>query len=409
MNKSSSANFISVLGRQPELGRAELASLLGAENVSSITDGVVQFRTPDNQPLNINRLGGSKKLGAIVREATNPSKIDTLHIAYRTLLDHISGVVKAENAKKTTLGISAINSPVLAVGDLQKLGLKVKSACKKQGVSLRLLPNQTPELSTATSHHNKLGLKPSAVELLIIGAHKSTFFALSTGAQNITAYSARDQQRPARDARVGMLPPKLAQIIINLASGQQSQKNMRLLDPFCGTGVILQEAALMGYKAYGTDLEPRMIDYSRRNLDFIAAKMRHKPDIALEPGDATKTRWQPPVDLVATETYLGQPFSAPPSTVKLREVKHTCESILRAFLKNLASQIKPGTRLCLAIPAWRLAQISNPQPGAHFSRINPLDLFATGEYNVEKYGQNGLLYYREDQIVARDLLVLIKK
>src|SRR6185503_16098722 len=95
--------------------------------------------------------------------------------------------------------------------------------------------------------------------------------------QDIEAYGARDQARPARDARVGMLPPKLAQIILNLSAGPlrpaaPQLERLRILDPFCGTGVILQEALLMGYSVLGTDIEPRMADYSKRNLRWLYEK-----------------------------------------------------------------------------------------------------------------------------------------
>ena len=127
-----------------------------------------------------------------------------------------------------------------------------------------------------------------------------------------------------------MLPPKLAQIIVNLATGNATtagtadsrdsksddkvgRQNTTVLDPFCGTGVILQEAALMGYKVYGTDLEPRMVDYSKANLDWLSQRhYSNSPtaaDAQLEVGDATAHSWQN-FDLAAAETYLGRPFSA---------------------------------------------------------------------------------------------------
>ena len=37
----------------------------------------------------------------------------------------------------------------------------------------------------------------------------------------------RDQNRPKRDARVGMLPPKLAQIMINLANPEAGSLDTR--------------------------------------------------------------------------------------------------------------------------------------------------------------------------------------
>ncbi len=76
------ANFVAILGRQPELGRLELESLLGEENVREVLENVAVFHTEHNKPLNINRLGGSKKLGRVLKEVTCPTKTDTLNIAY---------------------------------------------------------------------------------------------------------------------------------------------------------------------------------------------------------------------------------------------------------------------------------------------------------------------------------------
>ena len=121
---------------------------------------------------------------------------------------------------KITLGISVYGLRV-APRDIQRAGLELKKVLKAQDTSLRLVPNSSIELNTATSHHNKLGLSANKVELLVVqGGDGSIIVAESTGAQNITALAARDQGRPKRDAFVGMLPPKLAQIIINLAAGQ---------------------------------------------------------------------------------------------------------------------------------------------------------------------------------------------
>ena len=76
---------------------------------------------------------------------------------------------------------------------------------KRHGASLRLVPNTSIELSTATSHNNKLGLSPKKRELFIIKTDDGTILITeSNGAQNITTYARRDRNRPRRDAFVGM-------------------------------------------------------------------------------------------------------------------------------------------------------------------------------------------------------------
>ncbi|HRN90732.1 MAG TPA: hypothetical protein PK543_03560, partial [Candidatus Saccharibacteria bacterium] len=175
-------------------------------------------------------------------------------------------------------------------------------------------------------------------------------------------------------------------------------------DPFCGTGVILQEAALMGHAVYGTDLAEKMINYSHENLKWLADSHHVSIDSKLQVGDAMKHKWQPPIDAVATETYLGQPFSAPPSPAKLAEVQKTCDLIIISFLKNIGSQIKPNTPLCIAVPAWR----DKNGDFTHLPLIETVGQLGYKRHEFKNVSQNELLYYRESQVVARELLVLIK-
>jgi tRNA G10 N-methylase Trm11 len=258
--------------------------------------------------------------------------------------------------------------------------------------------------------------------LVVVADGQQTFLAQTVQIQDIDAYTLRDRGRPKRDSRVGMLPPKLAQIIVNLAGKHvvpeggtrdpehptnKNPRNARLLDPFCGTGVLLQEAMLMGYDAYGTDLEPRMIDYSNHNLTWLKG---HYPAIAeraadLEIGDATNFVWRAPVDLVATETYLGKPFTAPPAPDVLASTMADCNLIIKKFLRNIHPQLQPGTRLCIAVPAWQTSK----NQFRHLPLIDQISDLGYNHMELEHAESADLLYYRADQVVARELLVLTRK
>jgi tRNA G10 N-methylase Trm11 len=255
--------------------------------------------------------------------------------------------------------------------------------------------------------HNQL-TGSLGIELLAIRAGGKTWLARTTAVQDITAYAARDQHRPKRDARVGMLPPKLAQTIVNLATGtlEPTTTNI-LLDPFCGTGVVLQEAAIMGYGMYGTDLETRMVDYTQQNLSWL---INERPfgitaTPQLEVGDATEHQWSPAPQTVACETYLGRPLTGWPNEAKLREIIGTCNVIIEKFMTNIGTQLAPGTRLCLAIPAWK-------SPQGRIYHLQLLDRLADLGYNrvsFEYAEADELVYSRPDQIVARELLVITRK
>ncbi|HMM62427.1 MAG TPA: methyltransferase domain-containing protein [Candidatus Saccharibacteria bacterium] len=412
---------IAILGRQPALGTAELERIYGQNSVKLLSSQIAQIETDS---LDVRDLGGTLKAG-VITETINGH--DWRNVSQKIIQNYFDKW--SSHSGKITLGISVYGYN-LNPREVQKLGITLKQRLKKSGVSLRLIPNTDIALSTATSHHNKLGLSDNKVELLIVRSNNNqTIVAMSTGAQNITAYALRDQMRPKRDAFVGMLPPKLAQIMINLAVGQmgvgkrgmgngksklaiatpqfpiaQPPNPIRVLDPFCGTGVILQEAALMGHAVYGTDLAEKMISYSRENLKWLADSHHVSIDSELQVGDAMKHKWQPPIDAVATETYLGQPFSAPPSPAKLAEVQKTCDLIITSFLKNIGSQIKPNTPLCIAVPAWR----DKNGDFTHLPLIETIGKLGYKRHEFKNVSQNELLYYRESQVVARELLVLIK-
>lgn len=411
--------YITLLGRQPALGIAELEQLYGSSRVRWFSDISAII---DTSTFDFEQLGGSQKAGHVVAELHG----DWRQVSMRLVKEYTA--TWSDHEGKITLGLSAYGFKATA-RDVQKTGIILKSKLKQHGVSLRLIPNAEPVLNTATSHHNKLGLSDNHVELLVVrAANGRVIIAESIGAQNITAIAARDQARPRTDAFVGMLPPKLARMMINMACGKlqsipkqsaaqaqsarseavsessEASDRQRILDPFCGTGVVLQEAALLDYDIYGTDLAEKMIDYSRINLEWLAQKYSLTTDITIEQGDAMTYEWQQPIDAVVCETYLGQPFSAPPSAEKLTQVRDNCNHIISSFLRNIGEQITSGTPLCVAVPAWR----DGAGNFTHLPLIDNLDKLGYTRLELKNARAQQLLYYRETQVVARELLLLKK-
>lgn len=388
--------YISILGRQPAISIAELERAYGNASWFSDISALVETDSID-----IQRLGGTQKAGLIIAELP----LGDWRRASMKIVQHYEKEWSRYDGK-ITLGISAYGFDV-SPRDIQKTGLILKAKLKASTASLRLIPNQDTALSTATSHHNKLGLSDNKIELLVVRGQKGIVIADSIGAQNITALAARDQGRPKRDAFVGMLPPKLAQIMVNLAGPlKNDSKSPTLLDPFCGTGVILQEASLLSYAVYGTDLAEKMIRYSKENLTWLQDNYHLTADWQLREGDATEIKWQQPIAAVVTETYLGQPFSAPPSSTKLTEVRGNCNHIISGFLKNLGTQVVSGTPVVVAVPAWK----DTEDKFTHLPLTNPEQLKKLGykQITFTSINPEQLLYFRPDQVVAREILVLEK-
>jgi tRNA G10 N-methylase Trm11 len=389
---------IVILGRQPSLGLAELESLYGSTAVLPISpQGAALTKTVDE--INFERLGGSVKLGKLLT-ILDSAKWDDIE---RYLVKNTPELAAMLPAGKLQIGISAygFNESSQRV---QATGLSLKKAIKKTGRSVRLTPNQEPALSSAQVQHNHL-TGTTGWELLLVKHENKTFLAQTVQSQDIDSYTLRDRSRPKRDTRVGMLPPKLAQIIINLGVGQQSEQ-LTVLDPFCGTGVVLQEALLIGYDVYGTDIEPRMIDYSGENLDWLDEQFELEGrEMRIEVGDATSHTWEPKPNVIAGESYLGRPFTSIPSPELLNQNMNDCNSIIRKFLKNVAKQTESGFRLCIAIPAWQFRK----NQFKHLPLIDQISDLGYNQVRFEHVESQELLYYREDQVVARELLVITRK
>ena len=384
--------FVAILGRLPKLSIAELEAMFGKSHVRAVSHDVA---TIDTDNLSIDSLGGSLKCGTIIHTFPASSRPTLEHASHWITHTYVHQLLAVGG--KITLGISAYGIST-SPRQLQNIGLSLKSSMKRHGASLRLVPNTTTALSTATSHNNKLGLSPKKRELFIIKTDDGTILITeSNGAQNITAYAHRDRNRPRRDAFVGMLPPKLAQTMANVAVGNAVKAT--ILDPFCGTGTVLQEALLKGYDVCGSDLSQKMIDYTTENIAWLQSKYHITSTVrSLEQADAMTHQWPKAQQLnaVVCETYLGQPFSAPPSPKKLHEVTGNCNHIITNFLRNIHSQLTPGTTLCIAVPAWRDASRNL----THLPLIKDLETLG---YILQ---QPPLIYSRSDQVVVREILLL---
>ncbi len=394
------SQIICILGRQPALGMAELESLYGSKALQAIGNQAVLVDV-ESADFAFDRLGGTMKACKLLTYINSTEWPAITQYIENALPQHMKYIP----AGKIHLGLSLygfnLNASKINAG-----ALGMKKALKSANRGVRVVPNKAAELNAAQVIHNQL-TGPNGIELVMIRWGKKTVLAQTIAVQDIDAYAARDQARPKRDARVGMLPPKLAQIIINLATGELAKQsdNKRILDPFCGTGVLPQESLLMGYRAYGTDLEPRMIDYSQINLNWLTDKANMgQLDFELAVGDATSYQWQAPVDAIACETYLGRPFGHEPKPEVLAEVMQDVDTIHRKFLKNVARQTEPGFRMTIAIPAWK-----TKNGFKHLQMLDSLEEIGYNRVSFVHSDNRDLIYHRENQVVARELVTLIRK
>lgn len=399
---------IAILGRQPKISLAELECLFGANAITEVADYAALIDR--EEPLPQERLGGTIKSAKLLNRLQKTNLEGAFAYLQKSIPDHLQYLPDG----KLQLGVSVYGFKAQKNWLLRQT-LALKKIVKKSGRSVRIIENKSEALEAAQVLYNKL-TSPLGWEILLIKDGKDVLVAQTSGVQNIDDYAKRDFERPKRDTYVGMLPPKLAQIIINLGVGNWKLEEKHpaiLLDPFCGTGVIPQEALVMGYDVIATDLEPRMVDYTRENLDWLTATFQvTNSKFQLEQADATTHSWDfskfQPSDsklYVACETYLGKPLTSLPNENELQKITNEANQIATGFLQNIAPQLQSGTRLCLALPAWNLRN-------GQFKQLEVLDHLTDLGYNrvdLKHATKNDLIYHRPDQVVARQLTILEKK
>jgi len=382
--------YLAILGRQPELGLAELESLLGAE-MQRFGASAAGF----DSPLDLNRLGGTIKIGRVlyrgpVRDLNEtPLTVDELPV----------------RDGKTTFGLSYYGLRV-TTKFVAASGLTLKKRLRGRG-SVRLVTPQTGTALTAAQVKFN-GLTRNGFELLVVAGGSEMVVALTEQVQDIDAYAARDYARPSRSASVGMLPPKLAQIMVNTAVSApiapvSLTASPLVYDPFCGTGVVLQEALLLGHGAGGSDLSEAMVTAAGENITWLRERLPDLPLVPVALDDARQVTLPPGPIAIVSEGYLGPHLSRQPTTAEVAPMQRELHDLYTASLRHWATQLESGSAVTITAPVWRTA--------TGWRDIEIIDHLSDLGYTLRSFAtvdSRKLIYQRPQQIVGRQLLIMRK-
>jgi hypothetical protein len=91
-----------------------------------------------------------------------------------------------------------------------------------------------------------------------------------------------------------------------------------------------------------------------------------------------------------------------PTPERIEKIVTETNAVMHGFLENIATQLTPGTRLCIAAPAWFIGNSIHHLPVTK-------DLAKLGfTRHTFLHVSEPLVYRRDDQITGRELLVLTK-
>jgi len=378
-----------VLGREKLLSFAELS----AREPSARHYGQIATVRSDSL-LDINSFGGSIKAAVVEAELPISAQLGEIESSVAEILKNKS----AQSNSKFSFGVSAYDSKSFSPRRLQLLGIKLKKTLTSAGTSARYVqPKKGLTLTAAQLKFNKL--TDNGCEIIIATTKSAIFVATTYAYQDIDSYSKRDWGRPIRDSKVGMLPPKLAQIMLNLS---EAKPNQTIYDPFCGNGVILQEALLMQHPVSGSDIDPSMVKATQQNLEWLSQNYPIEHEFRVWEEDATKIAKLPKNCAVVTEGYLGKPLAYVQSDRELAEISQPVEKIYYDFLKKLRSLLEPGQKSVISFPVW--------QTKSGLKHMVVIDQISELGYTFKQCcDQNTLIYKRDNQMVGREIAVLIAK
>lgn len=308
--------YLFVLGRNPELSEAEIDSFL---KLRSIT---IKKREKKNNALlleldkplkeeELGFLGGTIAVGKVVSECSKKemdSNIQTLYEGtknnitfvvwnftfekkYETLLDYLKERFREEKVKTSRKNLT---------GSLEM----------QNGEIVRIVGNEVDE------------------EYFVFGNYFGKIFFRT----DYKSLELRDTEKPYRREALA-ISPRLAKIMINLS---ETQKGGKILDAFCGVGVILAEALIQGMSVIGVDKDAEAVGMALKNIRWMGI---NQEKYFLLNEDSSKASVDN-ADSMVSEPELGETLREVPSKERAGKMMKKYESLMVSVLRNMAKYVK---------------------------------------------------------------------
>jgi tRNA (guanine10-N2)-dimethyltransferase len=312
-NTSVVALFFLVSGEHPRLPLSELKAILDAEGYTyKILKGPTQIVRIQADPSCIGKVQHRAAMTRVCCIELFCCRANMDEIVHNTENTDLASFLKkgesfAVRVKRVREGSSQIDGMTLE----RTIGESIQRQIR--GSQVRLKTPQKTFLGVLSSGRFILGLKKAEVK-------PGEFVRRGTEDKAFTHSAA--------------MPLKLARCMVNLA---QPKAEDLLLDPFCGTGSCLSEAALIGCRVLGLDVLRSMVKGSLRNLKacglnsegLIVSDVRSLP---LREGS---------VDCVATD---------PPYGTSATTLGRGPRQVFESFFSSVDGVLKKGRKVCLAAP-----------------------------------------------------------
>lgn len=282
-------------------------SVIGASNINRINHNLVTFFLEDQKQI--------EKVGSVIKSWSIYH-----HEQLKNLL-----------AKKSTKIIWV---------ESKDLGLHIKKTCNIKRYKL-VETNKTDK-----------EIKECGMEIIKL---KNDVIGIVEHYQNIQLYEAIDFEKPLSGMKIGMMPSKLTQILINLAGHRKEdeKKSQTIYDPFCGFATTIMTANAMWYNTIGSDIN---ITSAKTNIKWWKTNQYFTPNPIVtfkhDVREETSKHFLQQITRVVTEWRLGPIQKRELTDSQIHKTYKEISSLYKWVRKNCNSNIKTKRSGAICVPYY---------------------------------------------------------
>ena len=366
--------YLFILGRNPELSIQELQSFFGNFKYEKVENAILaDINLPESGKKIISRLGGIIAIGEVLSSEKDFEKTLVNKILFSGSGNRLNYVLWEFIEKDSSF--------------FEEVRQYLKSRFKEERFK-----------ATEKKVSSRLKLE-SGEEVVNLSSKKlideqyfvfKNFFGRIIETCDYKEIERLDMEKPVRREELA-ISPRLAKIMINLS---KIRKGETLVDPFCGVGVIIQEALSQGLNVIGIDKDQSAIEGLKKNIQW--GKFSEE-NYSLINSDSSRVRIRK-VKAVATEPDLGEILKLMPNSAKSKEMLSNYENLMIKVLNNLKGSVEG--RFVFTAPFIKTSMEGKPRRiGCDKEKI----LKGTGLRLAAGFP---IPEFRENQIVGREIFVL---
>jgi len=303
--------FFLLSGENETLPAAELKAILEAEDV----------------PYEI-----EEQLDLVVRLEATEESVDAVHrrSAYTRTCALELFACDAEE-KVIAKAVESSNFRII-LGEGESFAVRVRRVKNySENIGSVSLEGKLGKLILNNTEGSKVNLKKPDKTFFGVLTSGKLVFGLKLAEMEILTFSER---RPRKKPyfHPSAMPSKLARCMVNLAHAKPGEV---VLDPFCGTGSTMIEAAFVGCRVLGFDVQRRMAEGTRTNLKHFGVEAE-----GVVVADSRK------LPLIRIDHVV----SDPPYGKSATTMKSTTKRLVEGVLGSAWGLLRKGQLICIASP-----------------------------------------------------------